>query len=168
MEKQPMFGIREKIALLLLVSVGAMLGAIFVLESQVRSSLLGTVLPLSIYHGYMIGLVFPEAAFIKIIWNSKSARAHNPFTGEFITTGLFVLMGAAIAVAGFLTINTYVIPVLESSFSGLVLGSFWSMIVYGVWIFLSIPLLAVVFFAIASPAGLRNALRSMNGRIPLI
>lgn len=162
MERHHMPRIREKVALLLLVSVGAILVAIWILESQVRSSLLGTVSPLSLYHGYMIGLAFPEALFIKAIWNPKSARPHNPFTGKFITTALFVLVGAALAVLGFLAVNMYVIPGLESFFSSLILSSFWVMIAYGIWIFVSVPLLAIVFFAIASPAGLHQALSSIN------
>ena len=145
----------------LAVAVGVLMLIVLVFESSLAAGLEGTISALAAYHAYMIGLVFPETVYIKILWNEGAERAANPFSGRFVATGLFVLIGAGIAIIGYLWSTEFLVPSIEAAFRG-ALGTYWGVLGYLVWLPVSIPLLAFVFFAIASPAGLRDAVDSLR------
>jgi len=114
------------------------------------------------WHSYMIGLVFPEGIFFRLIWNVKANRAFNPFSKKFIPTSTMIIAGMVVTILGFYLSNFIFPQFLSSIFMDLIV---LSPVFYLLWFLLSIPLTLLIFVGISSPAGAKKAIKSLSKKI---
>lgn len=154
---------KENMILISLTIIATILSLLWIFPCDIRNFLLDITWIIAMFHGYMIGLIFPEAIYIKLLWDNRLNNPKIPIgKKKMFSRGIFVIGGGIIAFVGFLISNFLIVPFLNTSYIDIINSSFFKMTLCGIWLIISIPLLPFIMFAIGSPAGLKSSVKSMK------
>ncbi len=143
----------------------ALIALVWSSESFIRRAALGTVEFLTLYNAYMIGLFVPEGAFVGLIWRKSLNRYVNPVSGRIISHGAGAILTVMIALLGFFLLAPAIRSFLWESYTAWATGPLPEVLLYLLWIPVSIIGLPVLTVALASPPGAGRVFKSMGRRL---